>query len=185
MTLITTAYFKRNLNIGDISEGESPIVGNTTNTDFIPFYEKEYLKKSLGYSLWKALDTALTDADDVVGDTAQKWQDLINGVEYTVGSRTYKWDGFLNDDKKSPIANYIYCKYMEANYVATTTIGVAANNIQNATRVSPTNQIWMAWLEMRVMTDCLHHYLTNNKDTYTELNTAEVECFGSVNGFDL
>ena len=28
--LITTDYFKRNLNIGDISDGNSPIVGNTT-----------------------------------------------------------------------------------------------------------------------------------------------------------
>lgn len=189
MTLITTAYFKRKLNIGDISEGESPIVGNTTSTDFIPYYETEYLKKALGYSLWKSFTDAIADAttDDVLDDDAlaQKWQDLKNGVEFTVGGVVYKWDGFTNDDYKSPIANYIYCKYVEDSFVNTTTIGMAANNIQNATRVSPDNALWVAWLEMQEMTDMLRYYLNNNTATYTEYNLTQVECFGSLNSFGL
>lgn len=187
--LITTDYFKRNLNIGDISEGNSPIVGNTTATDYIPYYTKECLIKVMGYSFYKAfqdaLDAATVDDEIVDASLAEKWQDLKNGTEYTVGSKTYKWIGFTNDDNISLIANYIYCKYWEANYIAPTTIGIAANNIQNAQRISPSMQIWQAWLDMRKMVDDLYYFLNNNKATYTEWDSSMTECLGSQNAFDL
>lgn len=174
MAFITTAYFIRNLNIGDISEGQSPVVGDTVNTDFIPYYEKEYLTKALGYPMYTEFMDNLTE---------QRWIDLRDGVDYIVGGKTYRWNGFQNTDKRSPAANYIYVKYWQENYLSSTTIGQVQQNVQNATQASPANKMHVAWVEMLEMNRSLYHYLNNNRATYPEYE--KEHCFGSLNAFNL
>lgn len=183
MSLIDYTYFKGSLTIGDISNGNSPVVGNTITTDFIPQYEKDYLLKALGYPLYKAFIAGLEEEEP-----AQKWLDLRDGVEYEVSGKTYKWDGFVTDDKISPIAYYVYCEYMHANAVQSTGTGTAVNNKQNATSVSPAAKISASWVQMKRINAGLWHYLQNNKTTYTDYDSCRVDwnaLLGSRNTFGI
>lgn len=165
MSLIDHTYFKGLLSIGDISNGNSPVVGNTVNTTFIPLYEKAYLQKALGIDLY--LDFMSGLEEDPI---PQKWLDLRNGVEYTVNDRRYLWAGFVNSDKVSPIANYVYAEYMTNNAVQANGAGTAVNNQQNATPVSPASKIQRAWSDMLTMNESLYHYLHNHTEEYGQLS---------------
>lgn len=180
MSLIDHTYFIAAINIAGISAGNSPVVKNTVSTDFIPIYEAEYLKKALGYSLYKAFTEGLeADTPDA------KWTDLKNGKEYTVSGKTYKWDGFTNAEKLSPIAYYVYSVYMTNNVTFSSGTGEVMNNQQNGTNASPANKVWYAWQQMAALNDKLWHFLDNNTSTYTEYDSTEVECFGSRNTFGI
>jgi hypothetical protein len=165
MTLIDHTYFRGLLTIGDISKGNSPVVGNTVNDTFIPIYEKEYLRKALGDELY--LDFIAGLAEDPI---AQKWLDLRDGIVYTVNDKRYVWQGFVNSDKVSPIANYVYIEYMTNNAVQSTGTGTGVNNQQNATPVSPSAKIQRASSDMLTMNDSLYYYLRNHTDDYGELD---------------
>lgn len=181
MALIDTAYFKADITIGDISNGNSPVVGNTVALSYIPKYEKEYLIKALGYELYKAFTDGL-----LVDPVAQKWVDLRDGKDYTVGDRLYRWNGFINSDKVSPIAYYIYVQYMIAFATVATGTGTKVSTTQNATNITPAEKIGAADNKMWLLNNDLWHFLNNNTDTYTEwVNSRSVWCFGSTNAFGL
>lgn len=191
MPLINHTYFIGALTIGDISQGNSPVVGNTVNATFIPKYEKDYLLKALGYPLYKAFTEGLEE-DPI----AQKWLDLRDGVDYTVNDRLYRWDGFVNDEKVSPIANYVFCEYLTVNAVQSMGVGTAANDQQNATRWTPADKIQRVWSDMQDMNDSLEHYLYHHKDEYPEYHETDWyywrlwyadirRRFGSRNSFNL
>lgn len=176
MSIIDTTYFKGRIYLADIGSGNSVVVGNTVSTNFIPLYETEYLKKALGYPLWKAFTEGLD-----VNPIAAKWTDLRDGKEYTVGNDTYYWNGFKNAEKVSPISYYVYCEYLTAQAVNVTGTGTTVNEKQNATSVSPAQNIARAYTDMNELNKTLWHFLDNNRDTYTEYNSRFVECFGSRN----
>lgn len=191
MALIDHTYFVGALTIGDISSGNSPVVGNTVNTRFIPTYEKEYLLKALGYPLYKAFIEGIA-----VLTPDQKWIDLRDGVDYTVNDKLYRWNGFINSDKVTPIANYVFCEYLTVNAVQSNGIGTAGADQQNATRYSPSDKIQRVWYDMQDMNDSLEHYLRNHEDEYPEYANCDWgywriwyadirRRFGSRNSFNL
>ena len=104
--LIDDSYFKGDINV--------PVSSNTTLAgplnQAITDYEEEYLKRLLGYTLYAEFIAGLA-ADS----PAQKWLDLRNGVEFSFdfngNTITNKWNGFVNSDKISPIAYYVYYKH--------------------------------------------------------------------------
>lgn len=159
--LIDQSYFKGLLNIGDIALGNSPVVGNTVTTTFIPLYEEQYLKKALGITLYTAFIAGL-DEDPI----PQKWADLKNGVVYEYNGRECEWQGFVNSNKVSPIANYVYCEYVSATAVSMTNAGAEVANKQNATVVPVSFKIQRAWSDMLTMTDSLFYFLHAKHDDY-------------------
>lgn len=177
MPFIDNTYFKGRIYLADIQTGNSPVVGNTVTVDYIALYEPEYLKKALGYNMYKAF----TDGLAVIPTPEQRWIDLRDGKEYTVNDVTYKWNGFKNSEKVSPIAYYVYCQYLDTQATNVTGIGTVVNNKQNATSVSPASKIFSAWHNMNELNCSLYHFLHENVDTYPEFKRNEVESFGSRN----
>lgn len=83
--IIDETYFVRKNNL--------PQTGNTDGLSevqgFIDQYEPEYLKKALGYDLWKAFTDGIMSVSP-----AQKWLDLLEGKEYTYNGYNDRWQGF-------------------------------------------------------------------------------------------
>lgn len=134
---------------------------------FIDNKEPELLTMLLGYELYKAYAAGI-----VAGSPLQKWLDLRDGKEYTnrQGYLT-KWRGLKFTDtasKKSLIANYVYCAWMENEISITTGTGekVAAN--QNAVNVSSVQKVVRAWNEMVKWNWELIEFLLSNESDYTE-----------------
>jgi hypothetical protein len=87
MSLIDRTYFVGELNIPNITQAA---IGSTVDL-FIEEYEDKLLNDVLGYTLNKALKAGLQEVP-----VAQKWTDLIEGVEYTdVNSKTRYWKGLV------------------------------------------------------------------------------------------
>lgn len=158
--IIDHTYFYGKLNL--------PQAGNTEGrliiTEFITTYETEYLKKALGYDLWKAF----TDGIAGSGVPDQRWTDLLEGKEFTYQARTYKWVGFENTQLQSPIANYVYYQYMTDKASDNTLVGTVVQNVDNNTRVNSLRKMVDAWNSMVDMNNTLWLFLYVNKDTYPE-----------------
>lgn len=87
MSLIDRTYFVGELNIPNTSQAA---IGSAVDL-FIEQYEEKLLNDVLGYTLYKALKAGLQDVP-----VAQKWTDLIEGVEYTDPvNKTRKWQGLV------------------------------------------------------------------------------------------
>lgn len=87
MSLIDRTYFVVELNIPNTSQ---VAIGSAVDL-FIEQYEDQFLNEVLGYTLSKALKAGLQ-----VAPIAQKWTDLIEGVEYTdLASKTRFWKGLV------------------------------------------------------------------------------------------
>jgi hypothetical protein len=87
MALIDRTYFVGELNIPNTSQAA---IGSAVDL-FIEQYEDQFLNEVLGYTLYKALKAGLQ-----IVPVAQKWNDLIEGVEYTdLAGKTRKWKGLV------------------------------------------------------------------------------------------
>jgi hypothetical protein len=86
--LIDRTYFVGELNIPNTSQAS---ISSLTDL-FIEKYEDEWLREVLGYTLYKALKAGLQ-----VLPVAQKWTDLIEGVEYmNLSSKAKFWKGLVS-----------------------------------------------------------------------------------------
>ena len=87
MSLIDRTYFVGELNIPNTNQAA---IGSAVDL-FIEQYEEKLLNDVLGYTLNKALKAGLQEVP-----VAQKWTDLIEGVEYTdINSKTKLWKGLV------------------------------------------------------------------------------------------
>lgn len=87
MSLIDRTYFVGELNIPNTSQAA---IGSAVDL-FIERYEDLFLNEVLGYTLYKALKAGLQ-----VAPIAQKWTDLIEGIEYTdLANKTRFWKGLV------------------------------------------------------------------------------------------
>lgn len=87
MSLIDRTYFVGELNIPNTNQAA---IGSAVDL-FIEQYEDQFLREVLGYTLYKELKAGLH-----VVPVAQKWTDLIVGVEYTdLANKTRKWQGLV------------------------------------------------------------------------------------------
>lgn len=176
--LIDYTYLSGKLNLPQTGNTE----GRTIVESFINTYETEYLKKVLCYDLWKAFTSGITGSDD----PDEKWADLLNGKEFEYNGRNYKWDGFTNDELKSPIANYVYYRYMEDQASDNTLVGTAAQNVDNNSRKNAVSKMIDAWNSMVEMNIVLSYFLKANAETYPEWENCECgEVFNYKNSFDL
>lgn len=87
MALIDRTYFVGEINIPNTNQAA---IGSQVDL-FIQQYEDRFLNEVLGYTLYKALKAGMQ-----VVPVAQKWTDLIEGVEYTdTADKTRKWQGLV------------------------------------------------------------------------------------------
>lgn len=87
MALIDRTYFVGELNIPNTHQAA---IGSAVDL-FIEQYEEKLLTEVLGYTLYKALKAGLQ-----VVPVAQKWTDMIEGVEYTdLATKIRFWKGLV------------------------------------------------------------------------------------------
>jgi hypothetical protein len=180
---IDKTYFQGELNIPSL-QAQSPVL-NSLNL-FIQEREPMYLRSALGYSLWKLFIAGLAEA---VPDA--RWTDLKNGADYTDGNGILRrWEGFTNSVKQSPIAGYVYYWFVRDAATYTSSSGEVESKKENATNISPSMKSVRAYNDMVKQTAILHDYLTyavdgNGDPLYPEYNPEAVECFKTINIFNV
>jgi hypothetical protein len=153
---------------------------------FIAKREPEYLKAVLGYGFYKVFSSGINN-----GQPEDRWNDLVNGSDYTDKCGMLReWTGLVNDGKQSPIANYVYYWFQRDNVTFTSTVGEMEGQSENATSVSPAYKMCRAYNEMVDQTEVLHDFLMNKKDgdgnlVYPEFKIKESECFQKINMFNI
>lgn len=103
--------------------------------------------------------------------TNQRWLDILNGKEYEYGSITKKWNGLRFTQggvKKSPVANYVYCKWIEDQVSATTGSGEKKISSKIAVDYNPSQKICRAWNEMVPWNKNLFEFMNVNSEIYPE-----------------
>jgi hypothetical protein len=181
---IDSSYFVGELNIAQLGQRTVQIKLDL----FISKREPEYLKTVLGFELYKAFNEGLE-----VDPIATKWTDLRDGADYTDASGLLQhWDGFVNDELSSPIANYVYYWFTRDNASKTTATAEKEDKTEGTVNVGPAMKQARAWNEMVCMNYKLHQFLKYKKteagDTvYTEFkgcNTSH-DIFHEINIFNL
>jgi hypothetical protein len=137
--LIDDTYFVRDINVpvGSTEELKAPL------NAAIVRYEPEYLKKLLGYTLWKGVQVEIDAAEYTL------YSDLVNGAEFSFDfygkTITTKWEGLVNAEKISPIAHYTYYKNRENVESFNTGLGQRRGKGENsvaASAIVPMVKVW-------------------------------------------
>lgn len=129
-------------NVKDISAEpvDAPSVKSELEV-FIDRCERDVLLDAFGPTLYNQLKTA----NDDLPNAAQKWKDLVDGADYTLDGKTYRWDGLKGYEKNSLLAAYVFCKYLKNDDGRYTTVGIVKNKAKNANVVSPMRKYLTAW----------------------------------------
>lgn len=82
-------------------------------------------------------------------DTANPFNGLLEGKNFELDGKDYVWVGLRNTQKVSPLANYVYCKYMELK-AATQSVstGETKGKSKNSEPANPTTKIVTQWNNM-------------------------------------
>ena len=167
MSLIDSTYFNNDIKI--VTDKYSTSIQST-----IDRYEPEYLQSLLGYEL----SELIVNYDELTSEPRIK--DIIEGKEYEYNGKKYKWIGLVNTKLISPIAYYVFCKYMNNEYLLNVPSGQVAPTVENAERVYPLHLYVAAWQNMNKLNDSLCMFLQNGGNEYPELEWNE---FDNINSF--
>lgn len=116
---------------------------------YINMYEAKFMRALMGESLYQAYKVGV-----VIDPIPAKWGEILNGAggENLPGRQVWKGLTYLPGDnpdyKKSPIANYVYFKFMEKTYTRSTGSGESKARLENADAASPGPKMVAAWNEM-------------------------------------
>lgn len=157
--LITYADFKGKLSIPNI---DKDITGFAAT--YIAPFQKEILIKLLGFHEYTNFEAGLIE-DPIL----QKWTDLRDGSTYTVDEIKKQ-----NPGVKGIITNYVYCKWLSANFEQLTGLGVINATADNATIVSPENKITAAWNDMIKLYYQTYLFLIEKETDYPNLETEQL-----------
>lgn len=176
--LINRTYFVGELNITPKDE---------TLDWFINKYEPEFLSHALGVKLYADFKSAINASPSPV--LSQIWIDIRDGVEYENRLfRTVRWDGLVQAGPRSPIANYVYFKYMKNAASQTTSMGEKIGAAENATHVHNNEKMISAWNEMCDWVYDLRAFIDHKGVTiYTSWNRSHTtpNLFKRINAFGL
>lgn len=161
MSLIDITYFYGEINIAQIDN----VAVSSTVTDFIKKYEPKCLKQLLGVGFELLFQENILP---ISGDMDARWRDLLYGTTYKYCGRTYQWMGFINEDKESLLANYIYYWWVRKEVQQTTGMGQVKPSGENGNITSSQNTSIRAWNEMVEWAHSLVLYLDAHRDLYPE-----------------
>jgi len=192
MAIITQDYFQGEIFIDhakpDVSDSTTG-VSDELNSD-IEQYEREILVKSLGYSLFKLfsdeLDSNESNGLKVTADP--KWDELMNGLEYTIDGKTVNFRGVRFSDeavpfddavrKQSLIAYYVYYFYIRKDIDTYSSAGVNRIKAANSEGVSIMGKATRAWNNFYNLT--VGNYC-NAKYYYNQYSLSGIDYYGSGN----
>jgi hypothetical protein len=146
--IINEAFFQRKYQTPNSAEAGS--IDNNLLTQLIDEKARLFIQDALGYELFKDFDDNVTNGDLDVG-APQKWKDLVNGVEYTLNGKLFKWNGLKYEEgafKGSILTPYVYYYWLEENLSITTGMGQVVGTSKNATGVNSGQKMVTIWNEM-------------------------------------
>lgn len=152
-------YFKGSIylsNVFDSSNAEYAVLNN-----YIERYENNYLEDMLGYEMKSQFLSEISS-----DPTSGIWFDLWKGATFQYGGKQYKWIGFSNLEKLSPIAYYIYYWYMRNQNSQTTGVGEVGSNVPNNGVANESIKLMTAWNEMVRLNNTLYDFLYVNLSDY-------------------
>jgi len=128
MNLIDATYFIGEINVPNT---DTPAVQENINF-FIKKYEAKFLKTLLGVSVYASF---IAEMAKPVDEQAQIWKDLKSKL-------------VDEENKQSPIANYVYKFFQYNGFTVTTGTGETKPKNENSTRASIVPKVVRAWNEM-------------------------------------
>lgn len=145
MYIIDPTYFIKDISVPNSEELNS---GNADVLEmYIDKYARQLLKNALGYSLFNAFDSQVTDGV-LNGGADQKWIDLVNGLEYTKDGIVYKWQGLKYEEglyKNSLLAKYVFFHWYKENVTSLSGIGEVNLQAKNSITVEPNQRLVSVW----------------------------------------
>lgn len=157
-------------NITTVASQQTPN-NNAALEAMITLVEKDILLNVNGLTFYNDLQTALAD----LPASDQKWQDLVNGVEYDGKI----WEGLNNSNNLLAYATYYHFNSRNVDFY--TSVGMAKPNSENATQVNHTQKlvsIWQTFLYKYQKANCLdyfRHYTDVNVSLYQYLTDKAVD----------
>ncbi|WP_421809059.1 hypothetical protein [Flagellimonas sp.] len=159
---------------------------STNNLDTVlKRYERQLLLDALGVELYNGLVLAMDD----LPNAAQKWQDLVDGLDYVLDGKMYRWEGLKGKNKDGLLAHYVYCMYLRQDEIDYSTTGMKRNAVENALRASFTEKYVAAWSNFinmyqgdNVVNRSLKQYLGDNE---ADFPIDGFKCYGKVNRFGI
>lgn len=144
MSLIDLTYFRRGINVAQLSQPEVREVVES----YVDMYEPYLLSVFLGQSLY---DDLLQGLQATVVE--QRWLDL---KEWLANSTL----------KASPIANYVFSHLVYDEVTENTGIGIVSPQGENGTKATPVYKSVKAWNDMRIMLEFVHQKIRANISNY-------------------
>jgi hypothetical protein len=141
---------------------------NVSRTNKLQIYidsaQKTYLKYALGYELYKLFVAELPTP------TSQRFTDILDGADFTneTTSKLDHWDGLVNTELKSFLADFAYFEYEEGVYITESSNGTTASNFENSDRVIPNPKQVAAYNRGHEQYYKLYDFLKANEDDYPE-----------------
>ena len=145
--IIDETYFQRELYVPNADELNSGALKELTQ--FIDEKSRLCLQDVLGYSLFNDLDANI-DSGNLIDAAPVKWLNLVNGVEYTLNGKAYRWQGLKVEEgafKRSLLANYTFYYWLEFNQSRMSGVGEVVLSAKNAVNVNPTQRLVKVWNE--------------------------------------
>lgn len=144
-------------------------------------YEREYLIHTLGYPLFKLFTAELdnTESNGLDPGADPKWDELLNGLEYTIDDTLTNFRGLRFQDGtkyESPIADYIYWNYIRKDSKTYGGLGVQKEVPGNAMIDNEVRYATDAWRSYYKWT--VGHYSTAHV-YQNQLGIIGVDYFGS------
>lgn len=174
-----TTFFKNDLyiplatnNITTVASQQTPN-NSVALTAMITSVERELLLNVNGLTFYNDLQAALAD----LPASDQKWQDLVNGVEYNGKI----WEGLNNSNNL--LAYAIYYEFNSRNVDFYTSVGMAQPNSENATRTNHTQKLvsmWQTFLD-KYQRGNYYNYSYYNRYNYCYYNETNVSLWQYLN----
>lgn len=144
--IVDYTYFRNRLQIANLQ--------STTDTDV-----KDYLASLitdcqynfLNGILGAALYVDFKDWYETVPtpDPLSPFYNLLNGEVFEdENGNTWNWIGLKNEQKLSPLANFVYYTFQELNFTQTTSAGEVRSKADNSRTAMPLQKMIEVWAEM-------------------------------------
>ncbi len=147
MYIIDESYFIKQYIIPN--SVETDVSGNTETFEvWIDSKARLCLQEALGTTLFNDLDSNVASGVYTPGVT--KWDNLVNGVEYTYQGKTYSWKGLIYTEgtfKGSLLVPFVYSEWLRYENTRMTGVGEVTGQAINAMNVNSTYRYVSVWNE--------------------------------------
>lgn len=168
---IDHTYFINEIHVPNAKNNNpgAPIPNGGELESMIAKHEPKMLECLFGYKMYSDYAKALVENEETIDNLPAIWKNIRVGAEYTCANGMLrKWKGFVNNDKVSPIANYVFVQLLSHRASQMTGVGTKATATENSVAVAPIYKQVPAWNEMVDMLIELHQFLIANQSDYPD-----------------